>query len=297
MIDDSSVELQQLRYVLAVAEARNFTRTAEHCFVVQSALSHQVKALEQELGVRLFARTSRRVELTEAGAAFLPAARASLEAADRAAADAVATTGQIRGTLRVGSIPTVTAIDIPAALGEFHHAHPAVGITLRTAGSDDLMSAISTGDLDTAILGLPDTTVPKKVRSLELARERLVAVFAADHRLATRRRLRLRDLANETFADFPIDTPGRDQSDLAFDAAGISRQVVFEVSSTNLTLDLVKQNLAIALLPPRFIPPSPELATVRVTDGPVRVEYLAWSDFNPTPAAAGFIDILRPQTH
>lgn len=66
------MELQQLRYVLAVAEKRNFTRAAEQCFVVQSALSHQIKALEQELGVTLFARTSRRVELTDAGAAFLP---------------------------------------------------------------------------------------------------------------------------------------------------------------------------------------------------------------------------------
>ncbi|HKX65695.1 MAG TPA: LysR family transcriptional regulator, partial [Intrasporangium sp.] len=61
------MELQQLRYVLAVAETQNFTRAAQRCFVVQSALSHQIKSLELELGVRLFARTSRRVELTDAG--------------------------------------------------------------------------------------------------------------------------------------------------------------------------------------------------------------------------------------
>lgn len=69
------MELQQLRYVLAVAETRNFTRAAERCHIVQSAMSHQIKALEHELGMQLFARTSRRVELTDAGAAFLPRLR------------------------------------------------------------------------------------------------------------------------------------------------------------------------------------------------------------------------------
>lgn len=287
------MELQQLRYVLAVAETRNFTRAAEQCFVVQSALSHQVKTLEQELGVKLFARTSRRVELTDAGTAFLPPARASLEAAARAAADAAATTGHIRGTLRIGVIPTVTAIDISAALGEFHHAHPDVRITLRTAGSDELIAALSAGDLDTAVLGLPETTAPTRVRTIELARERLVAVLGLDHRLAKRRRLRLSDLADETFADFPAGTPGRDQSDLAFRVAGVSRQVIFEVMSTDLTLDLVKQGLAVTLLPPAFVPSSPNLVTVPLADGPTRVEYLAWSDFNPTPAAVAFLNTLR----
>ena len=289
------MELQQLRYVLAVAEKRNFTRAAEQCFVVQSALSHQIKALEQELGVALFARTSRRVELTDAGAAFLPAARASLEAAERAAADATATVGQVRGTLTVGVIPTVTAVDIPAALGRFHRAHPAVRIALRHGGSDELVSALRAGRVDVAVLGLPDATTPDRVRSVELARERLVAVLAADHGLAGRRRLRLRDLAGETFADFPAGTQGRAQSDLAFDAADLRREVTFESMSTDLILDLVKQNLAVALLPPAFVSSTPKLVTVPVGDGPTRVEYLAWSDFNPAPAAVAFLDILQPR--
>lgn len=287
------MEFQQLRYVLAVAKTRNFTRAAEECFVVQSALSHQVKALEQELGVTLFARTSRRVELTEAGTAFLPAAQASLEAAKRAAADAAAATGQIRGPLRIGVIPTVTAIDIPAALAEFHRAHPAVQIALRDGGSDELIAGITAGEVDIAVLGLSDKAPPQGVRAIELARERLVAVLADDHQLAGKSRLRLLDLADETFADFPAGTPGRTQSDLAFDAAGVARKVTFEAMSTGLIFDLVRQGLAVTLLPPAFISSSAGLVTVPVTNGPVRVEYLAWSDFNPTPAAAAFLTQLR----
>jgi DNA-binding transcriptional LysR family regulator len=289
------MELQQMRYVVAIAEEKNFTRAAERCFVVQSSLSHQVKALEQELGVTLFARSSRRVELTAAGEAFLVQARASLDAADRAISEAAAASGQIRGTLTVGVIPTVTAIDIPVVLGQFHRTHPAVRIRLRGGGSDEFIAAISAGGMDVAILGLPDSTPPTGVNTRVLARERLVAVVSAEHPLAGRRRLRLADLADEAFVDFPEGTPGRVPSDLAFHAAGVHREVTFEAMSTDLILDLVRQGLVIALLSPAVIPSgSDDLRTIPVAAGPTRVEYLAWSNFNPAPAAQAFLDSLLP---
>ncbi|OYO03797.1 LysR family transcriptional regulator [Enemella evansiae] len=285
------MELQQLRYVLAVAEERSFTRAAERCFVVQSALSHQIKALETELGVRLFARTSRRVQLTAAGEAFLPAAREALSATDRAAAEAAAAEGEIRGALRIGVIPTVTAIDIPAAIGAFHRAHPAVRVGLRGGASDEFIAAIAAGRLDVAVLGLADSAPPTGVRTRVLARERLVAVVSAAHPLAGRRRVRLTELAEETFADFPAGSPGRTQSELAFTAAGITRQVAFEVSGTELMLELVRQQLGVAMLPPAVVPADPALRTLPVTGAPTRIEYLAWSDFNPSPAAAAFVEL------
>lgn len=291
------MELQQLRYVIAVAEEKNFTRAAERCFVVQSSLSHQIKALEHELGVTLFARSSRRVELTAAGHVFLVHARASLDAAERAASEAAAANGQIRGTLTVGVIPTVTAIDIPAALGQFHRTHPHARISLRGGGSDEFIDAISAGRMDVAVLGLPDSTPPTGVSTRVLAREQLVAVVSTGHPLAGRRRLRLDDLADDVFVDFPEGTPGRVQSDLAFRAAGVRRDVAFEVMSTDLILDLVRQGLVMAMLSPAVIPnDADDLRTIPVTAGPTRVEYLAWSSFNPSPAAQAFLDTLQPQT-
>lgn len=105
-----------MRYVIAVAETNSFTRAAERCLVVQSALSHQIARLERELGAKLFERTSRRVRLTPAGAAFLPAARQCLGAAERAAAEVAAAVGEVRGRLMVGLIPTVAAVDLPGIL-------------------------------------------------------------------------------------------------------------------------------------------------------------------------------------
>lgn len=282
-----------MRYVLAVAETLNFTRAAQRCHVAQSALSHQIRNVERELGVSLFARTSRRVELTPAGLAFLPAARACLEAADRAMADAIATTGEISGTVTLGLIPTVTALDIPSCLQRFHLTHPAVRIILRSGGSDELASALHRGIVDMAILGLAESVVPHKLKTLELSREKLVAVIPVKHHLAAHKELTLKELAAETFVDFPEETPGRIQSDLAFSAAGLVREVMFEVMSTEFALSLVSHGLAVALLPSGCLTTDPHWTNIPVSDGPTRVQYLAWNDFNPTAAAHSLLNELR----
>ncbi|MCU1409109.1 MAG: bacterial regulatory helix-turn-helix, lysR family protein [Microbacteriaceae bacterium] len=286
------MELQQLRYVVAVAEEASFTRAAARCYVAQSGLSHRIKSLEDELGVTLFNRTSRRVEVTAAGAAFVTSARESLKAADRAAADAAAATGQIRGQLGVGVIPTVTAVDVSGALKAFRQAHPHVHIALHVAGSDELEKAITQSDIDVGLLGLPESREPRGVTWRHLSSDRLVAIVSQDHKLARHSEITLQDLAQETFADFPAGTPARAESDLAFAAAGIHREVAFESMATGLTIDLIRQNLAVTLLPSRYAPHSPALARLTIIDGPSRSEYLAWSKFNPSPAALAFIDIV-----
>lgn len=288
------MELQQLRYVIAVADERNFTRAAARCFVVQSALSHQIKALERELGVDLFARTSRRVELTAAGDAFVAAARHSVEAAERAVAEATtASTGRLTGEIVIGMIPTVTVIDVPATLRDFREHHPDVQIRLRGGGSDDFLTQIQDGSMDIAILGLAETNPPERVASQVLARERLVAVLGSDHRLTNRRRLRLAELTEETFVDFPEGRSGRIPTDAAFAAARLHREVTFEASGPDVILDLVRHGLAVTLLPPAVVPDEPGLRAIPVTGGPVRVTHLAWSEFNPRPATLAFLDLAQ----
>jgi DNA-binding transcriptional LysR family regulator len=292
------MELQQMRYVLAVAETANFTRAAERCHVVQSALSHQIKRLEHELGAELFARTSRRVRLTPAGEAFLPAARQCLEAADRAAAEAAATVGEVRGRLSVGVIPTVAAVDVPAALRDLRRRHPQVRVALRTGASDDLTTEVATGLLDAAFLGLPSAARPTGVRSHELARDRLVAVLAPDHPLAGAERLELADLAAEPFVDFPYGSAGRAQTDQAFARSGLSRDVAFEVTDTPLMAKVIRHGLAIGFLPSAYLQHAPELgglATATVTDAPSRVEYVIWGNAGPTPATLAFLTAIGLQ--
>jgi DNA-binding transcriptional LysR family regulator len=291
-LHDGSVELQQMRYVVAVAETNSFTRAAQRCLVVQSALSHQIARLERELGARLFERTSRRVRLTPAGAAFLPAARQCLDAAERAAAEAAAAVGEIRGRLAVGLISTVAAVDLPAVLRAFRERYPHVRITLRAAASEDLIEQVRIGAVEVAFLGLPTTARPRGVEARELARDRLVAVVPPDHPLAGEATVTLRRLSSEAFVDLPARTAGRVQSDQAFAAAGLTRDVVFEVTTAYLVSRLVEQGLCVAMLPSAYAPQLTGVTTVEVVDAPARVEYVIWSSDGRTPAASAFLGLL-----
>ncbi|WP_341974970.1 LysR family transcriptional regulator [Microbacterium sp. LTA6] len=286
------MDLQQLRYVVGVADASSFTRAAERCFVTQSALSHQIAALEREIGERLFARTSRSVRLTEPGEAFVRQARIAVAAADAAREDAAAAAGHVVGTLRLGVIPTVTAVDLPALLVRFRAAHPAVRVELRVGNSDALVPAVQRGDLDVALLGLHEDSVPTGVEVRSLSRERLVVALPRGHRLVGRDAV-LGDLAGEVFADFPAGTSGRAQSDAAFAAAGLERDVAFEADSAGLILGLVAAGLAVSLLAPGTVATShADVVSEQVLDGPHRVEYVAWDAASPRSVARAFLAAL-----
>ncbi|MET9252292.1 LysR substrate-binding domain-containing protein [Streptomyces sp. NPDC003717] len=277
---------------MASRSSSDAPRAAERCLVVQSALSHQIARLEKELGARLFERTTRRVRLTPAGVAFLPAARQCLDAAERAAAEVAAAVGEVRGRLCVGLIPSVTAVDLPGALRDFRRRHPRVRVSLRVGGSDDLVDQVREGSADVAFLGLPVTARPRGVAARELLRDRLVAVVAPDHPLAAESAVDLARLATEEFVDLPAGTAGRVQSDLAFTAAGLTRDVAFEVTNADFLARLVGQGLGVAMLPAAYVARLTGVTTIEITDAPARVEYVIWSREGSTPAATAFLRIL-----
>ncbi|WP_030473244.1 LysR family transcriptional regulator [Lentzea aerocolonigenes] len=286
------MELQQMRYVVAVAETGSFTKAARQCLVVQSALSHQVARLERELGARLFSRTSRSVRLTPAGAAFLPSARQCLDFAERAFAEVAAAVGEVRGRVVVGVIPTVAAVDLLGALKVFRERYPQVRVALRMMPSHELVDQVRQGALDLAFLGLPPGVTPSGVRGRELARDEHVAVVAPSHALVGRGSVSLSELASELFVDFPAGSPGRMQSDQAFTAAGLEREVAFEVTTAELMAGLISEGLGVAVLPSRYAPRLSGVETVPVEGGPSRVEHLVWSAAGLTPAAEAFLEVL-----
>lgn len=278
-----------MRYVVAVAETGNFTRAAAQCLVVQSALSHQIARLERELGAKLFDRTSRRVRLTPAGEVFLPAARQALDAAERARAEVAAASGEVRGQISIGAIPTVTAVDLPAVLARFHARHRQVRISLRSGGSEQFVERVRQGTLDVAFLGMPIGVHPKGVHGRELAQGELVAVVAPGHPLAHEECVDLHRLSDETFVDFPSGSAARAQTDEAFTAAGVRREVAFEVTTMDFMVGLIRQGLGIGMMPAAFVSELPDLPVLEVRDAPARMEHLIWSRFPPSPATAAFL--------
>ena len=130
------MELRQLRVFVAIAEEGTFTAASDRLMLVQSAVSATIRALERELGTALFERTTRRVELTDAGKALLPEARATLEAS-RLAVDAVdQVKGGVRGTVSIGIMQATASqtVSIPRLIGGFQAEHPLVTVTVRHVG-------------------------------------------------------------------------------------------------------------------------------------------------------------------
>jgi DNA-binding transcriptional LysR family regulator len=293
--DHEDMELQQLRYAVEIAATSSFTRAAERCFVTQSALSHQIGALERELGERLFIRTSRSVRPTEAGEAFVVHARAALASAESAREAVTESGGKVTGTLRIGVIPTVAAVRVPQVLAAFRRAHPEVRVELAMGNSDALALRVRRGELDIALLGLRSGTAPAGVEHRLLGSDRHVAVLPEGHRLAGRRRLRLADLEEETFVDFPAGTSGRAQSDVAFSAAGVDRDVAFEVETADVMVSLVAAGLAVTLLTPGAVTTSSGVTTVPLLDGPSRTEFAVWEREMPRRTAEAFLRVLHAE--
>jgi DNA-binding transcriptional LysR family regulator len=295
------MELRHLEYFVAVAEELSFTRAAQRLHVVQSGVSNAIATLERELGATLFDRDRHAVALTEAGRALLPEARATLAAA-RAAADAVAeTTAGLRGTLSVGTMISTGTIDLPGLLGRFHEAHPAVLVRLRTlpSGSVDLARAVADGTLDLALLSLPGMP-PAGLQVQQLAQEPMVLICAPGHRLASADSTPVAALDGETFIDFPVGWGTRAIVDRAFAAAGIDRQVVFEVASYAIAAGLVSYGLGVAFVPASAAAGLEGVAQVPVVspgaDSPAltwRIQVATAAGRRPSAAARAFLEELR----
>src|SRR3954451_12671238 len=170
------MELRQLRYVEAVARHRHFTRAAEELHVAQSALSHQVRRLEAELGTELFARTSRTVVPTEAGEAVAARARRVLAEVDGVREEVDDLQGLVKGRVTIGALLPAGAIDVPALLARFSHAYPGVDVTLQEGTAGDMLRHLSRDEIDAAFSLLADDP-PESLVAEPVSREELVATF------------------------------------------------------------------------------------------------------------------------
>ncbi|MEV4254171.1 LysR substrate-binding domain-containing protein, partial [Spirillospora sp. NPDC049652] len=207
-------------------------------------------------------------------------------------AEAAAASGEVRGTIAIGAIPTVTAVDLPGVLERFHARHPRVRISLRSGASEEMVERVRVGTLDVAFLGIPVSARPKGVHGRDLARGELVAVMAPGHPLADQDRVELRDLADEPFVDFPPGSAARAQTDEAFAAAGVRREVGFEISSVDFMTRLIRQGLGIGLMPAAFVTELTDLAVLPIRDAPARLEHLVWGRFPLSPATTAFLTEL-----
>ena len=191
------MELHQLRYFLAVARTKNFSRAAEQCHVAQPSLSQQIMKLEDELGERLFERTKREVSLTPAGDLLRVHAERVLQEVELARDGVREFRGLVRGRVALGVLPTVAPYFLPQRLRAFSSRFPAVEVVVHEDTTDQLAAAVLAKEVDLALVSLPVERVG--LAAEEFFDEKLLVALPAGHALAKRPRLTFDDLEREAF--------------------------------------------------------------------------------------------------
>ncbi len=247
-INDSPMDLKQLRYFAALAQELSFTRAARKLHVSQPPLSFQIANLESELGARLFDRTSRSVELSEAGRALLPHALAVLERIAEARQDVRRVASGLEGWVKVGLAGSHFLGPFPHFIRQFRERRPGIEVVLNEMKPADQLQALREGRVDLSISRTP--VADGQLASHLLWREPVVAALPRDHRLSRRRRIRLADLRNEVFVFLRLDSSAFAQR--LFDAcvqSGFTPRIGQQVVEIPAAINLVAAGLGVALVP------------------------------------------------
>lgn len=260
------MDLRQLEYFVAVANAQSFTRAAESLHVSQSTVSAGIKALEREVGVPLIIRTTRQFHLSPAGQELLVRGQGLLADEQAALAAVRQVDGVVSGRLRLGAPTFEPPFDLPELLARFRQRYPAVELQLISSptGSVGMRQDVVDNQLDAAFSS--DAAPHPALSVREIARTPVVLVVAGDHELASRRSAALADIAAEPFIDFPPGFGLRAIADEAFRAAGLRRSVMVESSTAAMILAFVRNGLGIALLPESAVGEQPGIVTLALSD-------------------------------
>lgn len=243
----ADLELRHLRYFLAVADTAHFTEAARRLHVTQPTLSHQIRQLEDRLGLPLFDRCGRGVQLTEAGRALLPYAERVTRELVAAQSELGELRGMKRGLLRVGLVQTVNACVIPEIVSRFTAAHPGIRIACAELAVEEIEEALEAGRLDLGVGFLP--AARRGLEGEKLFTEELVAVAATAHPLARRRSIAVRELSAQPLALLSPRYCTRQLIDRAFARARTKPTVQVEMNSIESILATVRHAGVISILP------------------------------------------------
>jgi LysR family transcriptional regulator, transcription activator of glutamate synthase operon len=286
------MELRQLVYAEAVARHRHFTRAAEELHVAQSALSHQIRRLEAELGTELFERTSRRVVPTEAGEAVAARARRVLAEIEGVRDELDELEGLVRGRIAVGALLPAGGIEVTTVLARFKHAFPGIEVGLREGTAADMLALLEADELDVAF-SLVAGEVGEAVEALRVSEEQVVAAFPPGTAPETER-VTAGDLAGVPLATPRSGSAIKAVADQFFARAGKEFNVSLESGDPYLIRCLVSDGFGAALLPASLARRDGPPVDTRPLRPSVRLPvYLLWRrGRHRSVAAEAFIDFV-----
>lgn len=287
-----AIELRLLRYFAAVAEEGHIGHAADRLFISQPALSQQIRALEEQVGVPLFTRHARGVEITEAGEVLLGEAREVLARAERLE-DTVEELARGEATgLRIGVPPGLDPRLLPGLLARLRESHPDAAIEVHELTTPDQLDALGSGALDLGLVREPveDTRLSRRTLTVEP----LGASLPETHPLAGRESLTLRELAGDLFVCFPRPWAPSLHSMLvdALRERGIEAR--FEDSAQlSTTVGKVAAGQGITLSAPRWLDGVPGIVWIPLSDVQIEIRTAAaWRASNRSPLLRALVDLL-----
>ncbi|MFE6780174.1 LysR family transcriptional regulator [Streptomyces sp. NPDC057702] len=286
------MSLRQMEYLVAVVEEGSFTRAAETLNVTQSALSHQIKALEREVGGPLLERLSRGVSLTPMGRAFLPHAELAVRSADQARRAARAVAGATGGELHIASAHGVAMGVLPRTFTRWQRAHPGMRLTLHEyASADELADHMDRGVADLAV-GHRPTRWQGPVEPV--GAEEIVIALPVDDPLAQRGSVRLVELADRTWVRCALEplVAGRPAMDVICERAGFTPRDAVYTEHTSTAVRMARSGAGVVAAPAHVVDGIRGCVGVRV-DPPIRRELVVFSRAELAGAGRAFVAELR----
>jgi DNA-binding transcriptional LysR family regulator len=289
-----TINLRQLRAFIAVAEARNFTRAARGLRVAQPMVSAQVRELEAELGFRLFDRTTRRVELTEAAADFLADARRLTGELDRAVRRARDIGARRRGHVSIGAPPLLAATLLPGTIRELAEAAPGVSVTVLDRPISEIDALVRGGEVQLAVGTFRQEEGLSRV---PLIAGQLSLLCRAEHPLAARAEVAWAELVQAPLVALRPGNGIRDQVERGYKLAGLAADPAFELDQIGTVVAMVEAGFGVTVLPPYTLGAFSARALVLrpLVNPPIvrEIEVVYREDRSLSPAAAEFVRLLR----
>jgi DNA-binding transcriptional LysR family regulator len=281
--------LTQLEIFSLVAELRGFTLAANRLGISQSAVSHAMKSLEQELGVELLRRHQSQVELSDIGEQLLLRARAMLGLANTLRQEAADAKGMKTGTLRIGSFGTTASIKLlPPILRAYRQAHPGIEVHIDEGPDRQVLQWLDERRIDIGFVVLPE----ERFDTFDLIEDRMVALLPFDHPLAAQLQLAINDLCNDPFV--LTEAGSSELVSRLFNAARLQPDIRYRCSQLLSTLDTVSRGDAITIVAEGSLPDeeNPRYVKKALTPNVQRQVGLAMLDRRQaSPAALAFIDL------
>jgi DNA-binding transcriptional LysR family regulator len=289
------MELRHLRYAVELGRTMHFTQAAERLGVAQPALSQAIAALEKELAVSLFTRTSRRVHPTAAGILFLERAGRILDEVASLNANMQEHASSVRGRVTLGTMVYFGETRLPSVIAAFAHEYPGIDIVLDNRSTHDSIEGLRSGRFDVALLNISDSATYPDLEIVAVEQDEIAIALPPGHPLSTRRGLTFDQLKDDLFVAYEPGSTMYETLQALIRQGGFTPRAVVHCRNIMLVRAMVAEGMGVSIGPRSYLTsPGPVIAVRSLTPRiAVSISMVIGATIQGNPAARALVDFLR----